>query len=150
MSHRAAVIRERNKLNVPSFPNVQPKPQPQQLRIEELVGKLMGAGQAPQWKIQTSKELGLVRILFAVGPIIIPMDFTPEAVRKFAMVVNTGADNIDPPLEMVMGPDGSYAPYVAQGPCLSMEDALAEAEAEMADNELGYVLAAEACTDSPE
>lgn len=170
MSHRSRLLQERKRVapgigqapsNVPAFSNMQPRPRPQQIGPAELIPKLLEQGMVPQYKIQICQDPKIVRFIAAVGPIEIPLDFTPELTRKLLDEFCEALDKVDPEPEIMVSD---------AGPGLSMADALAEADRSLEDleaiqrhadelaqadlrrgeEELGYTLVAEACTDSPE
>ncbi len=163
MSHRSRLFQERNKLSssVPTFANKQPKPQQapqQQVTIDQLAAFLMSQGAPAGYKLMTAEDPATVRLIAYVGPLQIPLDFTPEKSRDLALSLTQAADQVDPPI-VIHDPDGPIA--YGQVDCMlpagsgdeftmSMADALAEAEKTMDEMERGYVPAAEAATDSPE
>ncbi len=153
MSHRSRLFQERNKLSsvVPTFANKQPAPpKPQQVGINDLIPMLISQGVPVQYKIETCDDPPVIRFTAVVGPLQIPLDFNPEQARAMIASFTAAVDKVDPPAQMLFGPGGIPIPYCPQVPCLSMDEALAEAEKTMQETELGYTLAAEACTDAPE
>ncbi len=99
MSHRSRLAQHKAALQapVPTFANKQPAQPPQQLSIEQLVPMLVSKGAERRWKIMTSWEPPIVRLVAECGPIVIPLDYTPDEARKLIEALGLAVNVVDPP-----------------------------------------------------
>lgn len=130
MSHlsRLARHRERQELAkpVPTFANMQQRERPQQLGIEALVPSLMELGAGRTYEVQFATEpKPAVRVNARLGPLTIPLDFTPDEAEQFAIGVAVA----------VQKAKGEFVEPAAEGEAAEEDD-------------LTYTVASEACADA--
>jgi hypothetical protein len=145
---RLALARERSKLAgspIPSFLNKQHAPQPRQLGPEQLVPALIQMGLKPELAIGNSEEHACVVFQVTLGPIVMPITFTAAQMRSAILPAAIAAtDRIDPPTETAASTDPARDAELLEEATRALKG---DYDDDDDDNELGYVLSAEASTD---
>lgn len=147
---RLARAAERQQLAIPpsalSFPNKQARPRQMQVGLEQLVPALMSSGVKPGIKIGGNAEEKAMVIIATLGELEIPLTFVGDAAKAIRDAVNAAYDRIATP----------DAPALESTDPDRDAELLAEATTNLKgdyddtddDADLGYVVAAEACTDA--
>jgi hypothetical protein len=109
LSHRSRLLREINNLQAATkaasprnfpFPDMLGKglatPVQQSVSLDQLVPTMISQGAERNCNLQYNVESGMIRIQTSCGPIVIPIDLTPEQAREFAAGLDAAAEEVDP------------------------------------------------------